>query len=135
MPLTASANVIPGQTYTIKLVIADRGDTILNSAVFLEKASFDLGATLGDDINIEDAEALCEGDSMILDIFDGNLPTGINVQWLQDGEVLLGETDASLSIDESGVYTVNLQTANNCIQSESVEINFIPSPEIQISKI
>jgi len=131
IPLTASADVIPGQTYTIKLVIADRADNVLNSAVFLEKASFDLGAYLGSDIDINDAEALCEGESITLDIFDGILPPGFNVQWEQNGQVLVGETGASLTIDESGVYTINVQTANNCIESESVEINFVPSPEIQ----
>ena len=39
--MQASAEVIPGETYHIKMVIADWNDTAVNSAVFLEGGSFD----------------------------------------------------------------------------------------------
>ncbi|MFY7666114.1 choice-of-anchor L domain-containing protein, partial [Flavobacterium sp.] len=38
--LTASSSIIPGRTYHVKLVIADRQDTSYDSAVFIQGGSF-----------------------------------------------------------------------------------------------
>jgi len=52
LPLTAEVDLIPGQTYHIKLAIADRGDTILNSIVFIDANSFEMG-TIPEDLPYE----------------------------------------------------------------------------------
>ena len=43
-------DVIPGQTYHIKLAVSDFDDQFLNSGVFIDGGSFELGADLGEDI-------------------------------------------------------------------------------------
>ena len=71
--MTASAEVTPNELYHIKLVIADDGDTLFDSAVFLAAGSFDIGdLDLGDDILLTSGEANCEGDEVTLDA--GDLP-------------------------------------------------------------
>ncbi len=54
--LTAEAVVIPCETYTIKLVIADNGDGIFDSGVFLEAKSFGTGS-----LEVEVATASLDG--------------------------------------------------------------------------
>ena len=43
VPLSVEAQVIPGRQYHIKMVIADRLDTNMDSSVYIEGGSFDIG--------------------------------------------------------------------------------------------
>ena len=65
--MTAQSNVTPNELYTIKLVVADDGDTLYDSAVFIDGGSFDIGQLdLGEDILVSSGNALCEGQEMIV---------------------------------------------------------------------
>ncbi|NBC58696.1 MAG: hypothetical protein GVY05_10500 [Bacteroidetes bacterium] len=131
VPLTATASVIPGQTYNIKLVIADRGDTILNSAVFLESESFDLGGIdLGPNITIANGNAPCEGEVVTLDA--GFSATNIQYFWAKDGNIIPGENDQTLEVTENGDYEVGIQIGAGgtaCFGvSNLVTVEFYPEP-------
>ncbi len=63
--LTATANVVPGETYHIKMAIADAGDTALDSGVFLEGGSFSSGlngidAVTYSSLGLVEASELCD---------------------------------------------------------------------------
>ncbi|WP_435413274.1 choice-of-anchor L domain-containing protein, partial [Psychroserpens mesophilus] len=122
--LTATATVIPNTTYEIKLVVADEGDSIWDSAIFLEAGSFNLGGELGDDITIAAGTAECEGQIVTLDT---EAPTAIHT-WFKDGVEIVGETSSTLDITEGGVYSVNVEFAPGCDSSDSIEVEFKPSP-------
>ena len=53
--LKAESEVIPCETYHIKLVIGDVGDTAFDSAVFLKANSFQAGGTATANVNVPDA--------------------------------------------------------------------------------
>src|SRR5690606_33408117 len=91
-PMIAQATVIPGQTYHIKMAIADVIDTQFDAAVFLEGGSFGVGnIDLGENLLIETHSAVCPGEStQITTTLDPEL---YDFQWYQSGEILEGETN------------------------------------------
>src|SRR5690606_36665444 len=66
--ITASSDVEPGVVDPIKLVIANRNDHSLDSAIFIEGVSFQIGApdSAGDKL-IVDVSALCSDEPYVLD--------------------------------------------------------------------
>ncbi|NQY07290.1 MAG: iron-regulated protein FrpC, partial [Flavobacteriaceae bacterium] len=128
--LTASTNIlIPGQEYTLKMVIADRGDTGYDSAVFLSSGDFNLGGDLGDDMTIAGGNPACEGDVVVL---DGTATTGSVYAWYRDGVLLSGETGPILNVTTSGTYRLDIDYGGNgnCLASDEVVIEFKPIPDI-----
>jgi gliding motility-associated-like protein len=126
VPLTASSPVIPGQTYHIKLVIADRLDTLYDSAVFIEGGSFNIGTVdLGNDLLQETNNAICFGETQLLD--SGLDPADFTFTWSIGTTVLTSETGPSLLVTEPGSYTLSA-TYNNttCSATDTVQVEFYP---------
>uniref|UniRef100_UPI002631B2E6 choice-of-anchor L domain-containing protein n=1 Tax=Winogradskyella sp. TaxID=1883156 RepID=UPI002631B2E6 len=122
--LTASATVVPNTTYEIKLVAADEGDSVWDSAIFLEAGSFNLGGELGDDITIAAGNAACGGSTITLDT---EASTGTHT-WFFNGVEVPGETGQTLDIDQPGTYSVDVVFAPGCETSDSILVEFKPSP-------
>lgn len=131
--MTASATVVPGNLYRIKLVIADRNDNAFNSAVFIEAGSFNVGtAAIGapipgsttistDDMTLVNGTALCSEECRTLST---GLPEGIyTIVWKKDGVVMPGETGTSLVACEAGVYCVEASVGtSSCMQTDCITI-------------
>ena len=125
--MAAQATVIPNSDYTIKLVIADDSDTLYDAAVFLEAGSFDLGGNLGDDVTIEAGNALCLGGTITL---DSQLP-GADHIWYFNDEIIENETSSTIEISQAGVYTVDIIFGEECATSDSILIEYKPSPVVE----
>jgi gliding motility-associated-like protein len=87
--LTATANVIPCETYHIKLAIADVGDNIFDSAVFLEESSFGFDGLVAVDIegSVPDTNLVYEGCTAGCFVFTrtgGDLSQDVIVQYYID---------------------------------------------------
>ena len=124
--LTASANVIPNQTYHVKLVIADEQNFRFDSAVFLEAGSFQLSTDLGPDLLVSTNNALCGDESYELDATEPGLNN--NYKWFKDGLELIGELSPFYEVSTTGTYNVEVTLDNNCIAYGEVMIEYTPNP-------
>ncbi|MDN6280360.1 MAG: T9SS type B sorting domain-containing protein, partial [Psychroflexus sp.] len=127
--MTAEADIVPDTEYHIKMVIADRGDSSWDSAIFLSAGTFDFGSlSLGDDILIENDEAACEGEEVELDVSSSiPYPDSTIIRWYKDGELIPGEDGESLIVDEPGLYGVQFDLGN-CSLAADIEVEFFPTP-------
>ncbi len=126
--LQAIGEVILGNLYTIKLVLADETDTAYDSAVFIEAGSFDIGnVDLGNDILIENGTAQCNYIDITLDAGDTEDAT---YQWFKDDIELVGETNNTLLVTEEGLYRVDVQflQAPDCVASDEIIVEMLASP-------
>lgn len=122
-PLTAYSAVQPGQTYHIRLLIADAGDTSYDSAVFLEAGSFNLGSTIvdGNGIDIGDNLMVCGQDEYTLNVNVDD--PEVQLQWYFNDDPIPGATSNTLIIDESGLYRIEV-TSGDCSATDEVDVSF-----------
>ena len=116
---TASQGVQAGQTYRMKMVIADRADNAYDSSVFLLAGSFDAGGSvsLGDDV------AMCENGSTTLTAT--TTFTNATYEWQFNGAVVAGETGTTLTATQIGTYTITA-TEGNCEVTDTIEVLNLP---------
>ncbi|MBK8556478.1 MAG: choice-of-anchor L domain-containing protein [Lewinellaceae bacterium] len=94
--MVAVANVIPCETYHVKLKIADVGDGIFDSAVFLKAGSFDGGGNasvdfvVNGDPDIDVTYEACGTVTLVFDRVGGNLNVPLAVQYTIGGTATPG---------------------------------------------
>ncbi|WP_426432018.1 choice-of-anchor L domain-containing protein [Winogradskyella sp. HB-48] len=124
---TAQSAVNIGETYHIKLVIADQSDSAFDSGVFLKAGSFDLGELdLGEDITIASGEAACLGEPVVLDTGAPNL----NHFWFKNGIVIDGENSSTLTVTEPDLYTAQVIFSSQCFLIDEILVEFLQPPAL-----
>ena len=119
--LTAQANVIPGTTYHIKLVIADEGNYRYDSAIFLGGGSFNFGINIGDDRLIATGNPLCPSETLVV---DATQTSATGYQWFQNNIALVGETNATYIVSSEGEYSVEINYGGSCQTTGKIKIEY-----------
>lgn len=126
--LTAKSDVIPNELYHIKLVIADQGNNLYDSAIFLGGGSFKIEKNLGNDRLLANGNPLCEGDSFTVDATDS---AATAYQWFRNDVELTGETNATYQIAQPGTYKVEITlNSSACISTGTLLVEGSPLPVV-----
>ncbi|HBI00519.1 MAG TPA: choice-of-anchor L domain-containing protein [Flavobacterium sp.] len=123
--LKAESSVVPGVLYHIKLVIADQGNNLYDSAIFLGGGSFSVETDLGIDRLISTGNPLCPDDTLLLDATNS---TAIGYKWFRNTIELVGETNPTLLVDEFGIYEVEVIFNPTCSSFGEIEIEYSTNP-------
>ncbi|MBD8084481.1 choice-of-anchor L domain-containing protein [Chryseobacterium caseinilyticum] len=132
IPLTATATVIPGQTYHFKMVLADFLDRKYNSGVFLQAGSFDIGVQLStpNGAVLPASTSICQGSS--LQINTNSQAAGSTYQWYLNGNPIQGATGSSYTVTAAGTYSVAVTApGNNCPGTAQIVVAVDPLPVVQ----
>lgn len=119
--LTAQADVIPGTTYHIKLVIADEGNYRYDSAIFLGGGSFNFGIDLGIDRLIATGNPLCQSETLLL---NATQTGATGYQWFQNNIALVGETNPTYLVSSEGEYSVDINYGTSCQTTGKITIEY-----------
>lgn len=123
--LKAEANVTPGTLYHMKLVIADQGNELYDSAIFLGGGSFTVETDLGPDRLIATGNPVCEGETFLLNAAQSGENT---YQWYRNGVLIPGAENAVFEVMQEGTYRVEIFLGNSgCTTSGEIIIEYIAS--------
>ena len=123
--LKAQSSVTPGVLYHIKLVIADQGNNLYDSAIFLGGGSFSVETDLGEDRILSSNNPLCENETLSL---DATTPNAIGYKWYRNNILLPSETQATYTIDEFGVYKVEVIFNPTCSSFGEIVVEYSANP-------
>ena len=130
--LKAQADVISGNTYHIKLVIADQGNGLFDSAIFLGGGTFQSETDLGPDRLTATNNAYCAGDTVTLNAAQ----SGFNntYRWYKDN-VFTGITTPTFNVTDNTnqnvvEYKVEVMINGTCLSTGDVLLQFAPLPTL-----
>jgi len=130
--LQAWSYVQPYQTYRMKMVIQDRSDTSVDSAVFIEGGSFFIGqADLGDDITFDHPDSDCYGNPIKIEVEEF---ADCEYIWRYAGEIIEGADSHIYYAPEPGEYCVEIICGGidetGCTLEDCISVEFRVTPEL-----
>ena len=128
VPLTATATVIPGQTYHIKMVVADFTDNSYDSAVFLDANSFDIGIQIVGPNNQPFPSVVSACANTVLQMSSSvNIPGSV-YSWTHNGVPIPGANGPTYNATAPGIYCLSVTLPGaacpivTCITVEAIAV-------------
>ena len=108
---------IPGLYYLSILDIEYQCQSIVSEVIVLDNTTLP-------NISIQEPDTLnCINESVIVDASNSDSGSNFQYQWYQNGSILDGEDDNSLTVLESSILTLFVTNMDNgCVSSESIEV-------------
>jgi gliding motility-associated-like protein len=123
--LKAQANVNPGVLYHIKLVVADQGNNLYDSAIFLGGGSFKVEKDLGPDRLIATDNPVCTNGTLILNATE---PGNNTYKWFKNNVEIPGATNPTYTVVDAGVYSVEITlNATACVSTGTITVEYAPA--------
>lgn len=116
--LQAKTDVTAGVVYHIKLVVADQGNNLYDSAIFLGGGSFKNITDLGPDRLFATNNPMCSSETLTLDATTTN---AMAYKWYKNGQ-LLNVTTATYNVTSAGEYSVEVIFDATCISTGKIHI-------------
>lgn len=116
--LQAKTDVTAGVVYHIKLVVADQGNNLYDSAIFLGGGSFKNITDLGPDRLFATNNPMCSGETLTLDATTIN---AMAYKWYKNGQ-LQNITSSTYNVTTAGEYSVEVIFDATCISTGKIRI-------------
>ncbi|MDW5288820.1 choice-of-anchor L domain-containing protein [Formosa sp. PL04] len=130
--LTAKAEIKPYKKYKIKIIVADQGDTNLDTAVFIKKSDVNVSLNLGNDITTCTDTELTPKLQSDFGVDTEELNISSYTWYNNTGDVV--STNPTYQTSDSGNYTLDVQIYKpDCINGSSPTNIFTISDEISIT--
>lgn len=125
--MKAQALVIPGKLYHIKLVVADQGNNLYDSAIFLGGGSFKFEKDLGSNQLIATNNPVCQNNTFPLDATE---PGTNSYKWFKNN-VDTGISTPTYTVSDAGIYRAEITLGTTtCKSIGEVTIEYSPLPDL-----
>ena len=132
--LKAESTVVIGETYHIKLIIADHKNYRYDSAVFLKAGSFNIGTDLGVNFLRSTRNPLCNNATTTLDC---NISSANSYTWYKDDipydgvfNPIVGANNQTYNVTSEGIYKVEVDLGSGCISQGEITIEYSAAPTV-----
>ena len=122
-------DILPVSDPVITVDVSGEYSVIVSNAVFcttMDTVSVDF--LPGPTLDIGDNFDLCEGESETITA----TTNGDNIKWFKDNLEIIGETDFTLEVTESGVYLAEVAGISGCAVEDQITVNVFDNPVVDI---